>query len=385
MPRRAISALQHFLKSEATGGVILILSAIAALIVANSPLAGGYDDVLHLNAAGLSVHHWINDGLMAVFFLLVGLEIKREVVSGELSTRRKRILPAFGAIGGMAAPALVYVAFNLGDPAALKGWGIPAATDIAFALGVISLAGKAVPRSLKTFLVALAIIDDLGAVLIIAMFYTAGVEAMALAGVAGLLVVLVVLNRFRVQTLWPYLTVGAALWFAMLKSGVHPTLAGVMLAFCIPVSGGRDESHSPLHRLEHALAPWTAFAILPIFAFANAGVSLAGLDLAALASPIPLGIAAGLFLGKQAGVFVAARLAIRLGWAERPTGAGWRQLYGVSVLCGIGFTMSLFIGMLAFDDAAAKDAVKLGVLAGSLAAGLLGWAILRFWSRPSTA
>jgi len=382
MPRRAISALQHFLNSEATGGVILMLAAAAALVVANSPLADGYHDMLHAKAGGLSLHHWINDGLMALFFLLVGLEIKREVVSGELSTRKRRILPAFGAIGGMAVPALVFVAFNLANPEALRGWGIPAATDIAFALGVMSLAGKAVPKSLKTFLVALAIIDDLGAVLIIALFYTAGVEVWALAAAAGLLIVLVAMNRLGVRRLWAYLVVGAALWFAMLKSGVHPTLAGVVLALCIPMQGGRDESHSPLHVLEHALAPWVGFLILPIFAFANAGVSLAGVNPAALAASLPLGVAAGLFIGKQAGVFLAARLAIRLGWAERPTGAGWRQLYAASVLCGVGFTMSLFIGMLAFEDAASQDAVKLGVLVGSLASGLLGWAILRFWSGP---
>ena len=385
MPRRAITALQHFLQNEAAGGVILMAAAAAALAVANSPLAAGYDHLLHVDLAGLSLLHWINDGLMAVFFLLVGLEIKREVVAGELSTRRKRVLPVFAAVGGMVAPALVYVAFNAGDAAALRGWGIPAATDIAFALGVISLAGPRVPRSLKTFLVALAIIDDLGAVLIIALFYTAQVDLLALAVAAGALALLVLLNRLRVRALPAYLLVGAGLWFAMLKSGVHPTLAGVLLALCVPMGAGRDESHSPLHRLEHGLSPWVAFAILPVFAFANAGVGLAGVDPAAILAPVPLGVAAGLFVGKQAGVFLAARLAIRAGWAERPSGAGWRQLYGVSVLCGVGFTMSLFIGMLAFHEGAAQDAVKLGVLVGSAASGLLGWAVLRFWSAPRPA
>ena len=384
MAKAGNTALQRFLSSESAGGVILMVVAALALVVANSPLAATYDHTLHAYVGGLSVLHWINDGLMAIFFLLVGLEIKREVVSGELSTGPKRVLPAIAALGGMVVPALIYVAFNAGDPATLKGWAIPAATDIAFALGVITLAGPQVPRSLKTFLVALAIIDDLGAVLIIALFYTAGLNLLMLGLAAGLFVLLIILNRLKVLWLWVYLLLGALMWFAMLKSGVHATIAGVLTALTVPMAAkGKEES--PLLRLEHALSPWVAFAILPIFAFANAGVSFAGIDLSHLLSPVPIGVAAGLFVGKQAGVFLASRAAIRLGWAERPAGSGWRQLYGVSVLCGIGFTMSLFIGMLAFEDPLIQNEVKLGVFLGSIASGLIGWAILRFWApaRPA--
>jgi NhaA family Na+:H+ antiporter len=315
-----------------------------------------------------------------VFFLLVGLEIKREVVDGELSTWPRRILPGVAAAGGMLVPALVYLAFQGGDPVTMHGWAIPAATDIAFALGILSLLGKRVPVSLKVFLTALAIIDDLGAVLIIAVFYTSDLALWALAGAGVALAALIAMNRLKVTALTPYLVVGAVLWWLTLQSGVHATLAGVALALTIPLRrspGAPDDAHSPLHRLEHAIQPWVAFLVVPIFGFANAGVSFAGLSFSALLAPVPLGVAAGLFLGKQVGVFGSVWLLVRLGLAERPARATWRQVYGVAVLCGIGFTMSLFIGLLAFNSPELQEATKLGVLAGSLLSAGLGWAILR--------
>ncbi|MBP6545850.1 MAG: Na+/H+ antiporter NhaA [Phenylobacterium sp.] len=377
---RRPSALRAFFKSGAAGGLILMGVAALALVVANSPLAEAYFATLHTTVAGLDLLHWINDGLMAVFFLLVGLEIKREMVDGELSTWPRRILPGVAAAGGMLIPALVYLGFQGGDPATMVGWAIPAATDIAFALGILSLLGKRVPVSLKVFLTALAIIDDLGAVLIIAFFYTSDLALWALAGAAVALAALIVLNRLKVAALTPYLVVGAILWWLTLQSGVHATLAGVALALTIPLRrspGAPDDAHSPLHRLEHAIQPWVAFAVVPIFGFANAGISFAGMSFSALLAPVPLGVAGGLFLGKQIGVFGSVWLLVRLGWAERPARATWRQVYGVAVLCGIGFTMSLFIGLLAFDNPDLQQATKLGVLAGSAACAGLGWAILR--------
>lgn len=374
--------LRNFLTSEAAGGVVLMIVAALALALANSPLAESYFHALHVYVGGLSVLHWINDGLMAVFFLLVGLEIKREMLDGQLSTWPRRVLPGVAAAGGMLVPALIYVGLNMGSPDTLRGWAIPAATDIAFALGVVSLLGKRVPGSLKVFLAALAILDDLGAIVIIAVFYTAELSLPYL-GLAGLtLLGLVALNRFGVRKLAPYLLLGGVLWCFVLRSGVHATLAGVMLALTIPIDctpTGPESRTSPLHRLEHAIAPIVAFGIVPIFGFANAGVSLAGASLSSLLAPVPLGVAAGLFLGKQIGVFSFAALAIRLNWADLPARASWLQLYGVALLCGIGFTMSLFIGLLAFDDPARQ--VKLGVLAGSILSGLLGWLIL-VRSRP---
>ncbi|MBP6547084.1 MAG: Na+/H+ antiporter NhaA [Phenylobacterium sp.] len=377
---RRPSVLRSFFQAEAAGGLILMGLAGLALVVANSPLSHAYFAALHAPVAGLDVLHWINDGLMAVFFLLVGLEIKREVVDGELSTWPRRILPGVAAAGGMLVPALVYLAFQGGDPVTMHGWAIPAATDIAFALGILSLLGKRVPVSLKVFLTALAIIDDLGAVLIIAFFYTSDLALWALAGAAVALAVLIAMNRMKVAALTPYLVVGAVLWWLTLQSGVHATLAGVALALTIPLRrslAAPDDALSPLHRLEHAIQPWVAFAVVPIFGFANAGVSFAGLSFSDLLAPVPLGVAAGLFLGKQMGVFGSVWLLVRLGWAERPARATWRQVYGVSVLCGIGFTMSLFIGLLAFDSPELQEATKLGVLAGSLLSAILGWAILR--------
>ncbi len=377
---RPRSALREFIDSESAGGLVLMAAAALALFVANSPLAGPYFAALHQPLAGLDLLHWINDGLMAVFFLFVGLEIKREMLDGQLSTWSRRALPGIAAAGGMIAPALIYLAFNLDDPIAMRGWAIPAATDIAFALGVISLLGSRVPASLKVFLAALAIIDDLGAVVIIAFFYTAEVSWWALGAAALILGGLLALNRLRVTRLGPYLVLGAALWLFFLQSGVHATLAGVILALTIPLRAtpARPEStESPLHRLEHGLAPWVAFLVVPVFGFANAGVSLAGADLPGVLGPVPLGVAAGLFFGKQVGVFGFSWLAIKAGLADLPANASWLQLYGVALLCGIGFTMSLFIGLLAFTGPELQDAVKIGVLGGSLLAGVLGWIVLR--------
>ncbi|MCJ2057154.1 Na+/H+ antiporter NhaA [Methylobacterium sp. J-048] len=376
--RRPLSAIRAMLASEAAGGLILMAAAALALVVANGPFAETYAHALHAALGPMSVQHWINDGLMAGFFLLVGLEIKREALDGRLRTWPDRVLPGIAAFGGMAMPALVYAAANLGA-GTLHGWAIPAATDIAFALGVLALLGKRVPVSLKIFLSAVAIVDDLGAVVVIALFYGSGLDAGMLGLAALVLASLYGLNRAGVTRLSVYLLLGLALWVLVLRSGIHATVAGVLLAFTIPirVSPGRSEAaDSPLHQLEHGLAPWITFLVVPVFGFANAGVDLTGLTLDALLQPVTLGIAAGLFLGKQAGVFASLRLAVALGWAQRPAGAGWGQVYGVAVLCGIGFTMSLFIGGLAFADPQHETAVKLGVLAGSALSGLAGAAIL---------
>ena len=376
---RPASMFRALLKGEASGGIVLMVAAALGLIIANSAAAPVYFSVLKTYVAGLSIHHWINDALMALFFLLVGLEIKREFLDGQLARWSQRILPGLAAVGGMVAPALIYVAFNAGNPEALRGWAIPAATDIAFALGVLALLGKRVPLSLKIFLTAVAIIDDLLAVVVIALFYTDELSLywLGLAGVA--LLGLIAMNRMRVQALLPYLLIGAVLWVLVLKSGVHATLAGVALALTIPLTpspGAPDAAHSPLHVLEHALHPWVAFLVVPIFGFANAGVTLA-MDGSALLAPVPLGVAAGLFLGKQVGVFGVTWLAIRMGLAEKPARASFAQIYGVSLLAGIGFTMSPFIGMLAFEESEAlQSAVKIGVLAGSILSALCGAAVL---------
>ena len=385
---RPRSALRSFLDNEAAGGIILMTVAALALVIANSPLAPVYFDVLHVYVAGLSVQHWINDALMAVFFLLVGLEIKRELLDGQLSTWPRRILPGVAALGGMVVPALVFVAINWGSPGNIQGWAVPSATDIAFALGVLALLGPRVPVSLKIFLTALAIIDDLGAVAIIGLFYTADL-AMLWLGMAGLVILgLVALNRAGVERLVPYLLLGVVLWFCVLQSGVHATLAGVALALTIPIRPAParpDDPESPLHILEHALTPWVAFLIVPVFGFANAGVSLGGLGVADLLAPLPLGIAAGLFLGKQVGVFLTTWAVVTLGWADRPEDASWPQVYGVSLLAGVGFTMSLFIGMLAFPDSPElQDAVKIGVLAGSVLSAVTG-AVVLLIARGETA
>jgi len=383
---RPASALRSLLTHEAAGGLILIASAVAALAVANSPAAASYAAALERHAFGLSVLHWINDGLMALFFVLVGLEIKRELLDGHLSSWPHRVLPGVAAIGGMLAPALLYLAVNAASPATLRGWAIPAATDIAFSLGVLALLGKRVPVSLKVFLTALAILDDLGAIVIIALFYSHDLSPLMLGFAAAVMAALVALNRFGVTWLVAYVPLGLLLWFLVLQSGVHATVAGVLFAITIPLQrspGHPDAAGSPLHRMENALQPWVSFLVLPLFGFANAGIALSGVGIGSLLHPVTLGCALGLFVGKQLGVFSGIVLAVRLGFAHRPAGANWRQLYGLSLLCGIGFTMSLFVGLLAFGDAGAlQDQTKLGVLAGSLVSAIAGWAVLRTCPTP---
>ncbi|WP_176597032.1 MULTISPECIES: Na+/H+ antiporter NhaA [Sphingobium] len=379
--RRPFSMMRSFLATEAAGGIILIVASATAMMVANSGFSRAYLGALHVDLSGLSLLHWINDGLMALFFLIVGLEIKREVLDGQLARWSDRLLPGLAAAAGVAVPALIYVGINHDDVAGLRGWAIPAATDIAFALGVLALLGSRVPTSLKVFLTAVAIIDDLIAVLIIAFFYTAQLNLAALAGAALGLGLLTILNRRGVAALWPYLLVGAGVWVLVLQSGIHATLAGVAVAMTIPLNrtpGRPDDAQSPLYRLEHGLHPWVAFAIVPIFGFANAGVPLAGFTPADLLEPVPWGVALGLFLGKQAGIFSAVWLIVRLKLAERPRDASWLQIYGVALLCGIGFTMSLFIGGLAFGDGShLNDAAKVGILLGSILSAVAGFLILR--------
>jgi Na+:H+ antiporter, NhaA family len=378
MIRRSFLAVRDHLSGEAAPGLVLMAAAAAALIVANSPLGPAYEHALHVHLGPLSLQHWINDGLMAVFFLFVGLEVKREVVAGDLSTPAARRLPVIAAAAGMILPALVYVGVIGGDPAYLHGWAIPAATDIAFAIGVLALLGSRAPPSLKLFLTTVAIVDDIGAVAIIALAYTSGLNLFALGAAAVVLVVLWLLNRRGVRALWPYIGLAVLLWVAVLQSGVHATVAGVVAALFVPLGDRDDDDDCPLAKLEHALSPWVSYAILPVFAFANAGVALGE---APLWAPLPLAVALGLFLGKQIGVFGAMRGAVALGLAERPEGAGWWQLYGVALLAGIGFTMSLFIGGLAFTDPLLIEEVKMGVLAGSLLSALAGYAVLRIASR----
>ncbi|MFQ5511623.1 MAG: Na+/H+ antiporter NhaA [Candidatus Krumholzibacteriia bacterium] len=385
-----VRPLQDFFRLEAAGGLLLMVAAVLAMVVANSPLAVYYQALLELplevriGAYGISkpLLLWINDGLMAVFFLLVGMELKREVVEGHLSSPRQASLPAFAALGGMLAPAAIYAASNWGDPVAMRGWAIPTATDIAFALGVLSLLGNRVPTGLKAFLLSVAIFDDLGAIVVIAVFYTAKLSVLSLVIAAVLVVGLACLNRFGVTRPAAYFLIGLPLWVALLKSGVHATLAGVILAMFIPLrvpSPSTRVSGSFLRHLEHALHPWVAFGVLPVFAFANAGVPVIGLSLAEALHPVPLGIVAGLFFGKQIGILAMSGLAVRLGIASPPEGVGWRQLYGTALLCGIGFTMSLFIASLAFEQggAAYLGLERLGILIGSLVSGLLGYAVLR--------
>ncbi|MBV1691914.1 Na+/H+ antiporter NhaA [Novosphingobium sp. G106] len=374
------SAIRQFLEAQSSAGLVLMAAALVALVIANTSLGPGYAALLHLPLGPLTVGHWINDGLMAVFFLLVGLEIKREMLHGELSTWPRRALPGIAAAGGMVVPALIYLAFNRGSTAA--GWAIPAATDIAFALGVIALLGNRVPASLRVFLAALAIIDDLGAVVIIALFYTSELSLIDLAGAIAALLVLIALNRSCVVTLIPYLLVGMVLWVLVLRSGIHATLAGVMLAFTIPMARrpGRPDadSQSPLYRLEHALHLPVAFLILPVFGLANAAVPVVGLPPTALLAPVTLGAALGLLIGKFVGVFGFATLAVRLRLADMPAHASRLQLLGVALLCGIGFTMSIFITLLAFPGSELlQSESKIGVLVGSLLSGLLGYAVLR--------
>ena len=376
---RPASALRAFLRSEALGGLVLIAAAALAMIAANLPAtADWYGHMLHAALGPMTVHQWVNDALMALFFLLVGLEIKREFVDGQLARADQRRLPFIAAAAGMAVPALIYLLVAGGDSGLRRGWAIPAATDIAFAIGVMALLGRRVPPALKLLLTTVAIVDDMGAVAIIALAYTAEIRLFALAGAGLALAALYAMNRRGVRALPLYLAAGAALWWFVLQSGVHATIAGVLTAAFIPVTP-TPESESPLHRLEHALAPWVAFAVVPLFAFANAGVALGGFGWGVLAEPVVLGVALGLFLGKQIGVFGGIWGAVRLGVAARPGGAGWMQLYGMALLAGIGFTMSLFIGTLAFPgDAALVEEVKMGVLGGSLLSAVAGFAVLAF-------
>lgn len=387
--------IEEFFRLEAAGGVVLGITALVALTWANTPWHGLYAALLDIpvtvQIGGLGLHKplllWINDALMAIFFLLVGLEIKREVIEGELSSVRQAALPCVAAFGGMLGPALVYAAINWSDPVALRGWAIPAATDIAFALGVLALLGTRAPSSLKIFLLALAIIDDLGAIVIIALFYTEDLSLLSMGLAATGLAVLIALNLAGVKRVTPYALVGIFLWVCVLKSGVHATLAGVALGFAVPLRGRGKEGPSPLKQLEHALHPWVTFGILPVFAFANAGVSLTGLSPSSLLEPVPLGIALGLFAGKQIGVLGSTWIAVRLGLGQLPSQATWLQFYGLALLTGIGFTMSLFIGTLAFGTPEYAVAVRIGVLTGSIVCGVGGYLVLRLASntpRPRT-
>jgi len=383
-----INRLMMLLKHEAVPGVLLVLAAVVALVAENSLLAALYDRLLStpvsvtVGDVGLAkpLLLWINDGLMAVFFFLVGLEIKREVRRGALSTLRAASLPAIAAVGGMVVPAAIYAVINLDEPENLAGWAIPAATDIAFALAALALLGSRIPVALKIFLLALAILDDLGAIIVIALFYTADLSVSGLGVAAVGLVLLTIMNRVGVLRIAPYLLIGLVIWVAVLEYGVHATLAGVAIAFMIPLESG--DKPSPLLRLEHALHPWVAFFILPVFAFANAGVSLSGISVTDLAASLPLGIAAGLVVGKPVGVLAFVWVAVRLGWTALPERVSWPQIYGVAQLAGIGFTMSLFIGTLAFSGIEQQAAVRLGVLGGSIVSIALGMAALAWFTRP---
>lgn len=384
---RAVNAIREFLKLESASGIILVGAAVLALILNNSPLSGIYDLLLdtpvevRIGALQLAkpLLLWINDGLMAIFFLLIGLEVKREILDGQLSSLSQIALPGIAAVGGMVVPALIYVIFNLNNPEALGGWAIPAATDIAFALGIMALLGSRVPVALKLFLLTLAIIDDLGAIVIIAVFYSGKLSLVSLV-IAGIAVaILIGMNLIGVKRIAAYVIVGVILWICVLKSGVHATLAGVVLAFCIPMRTNEDEA-CPLRDMEHTLHPWIAFAIMPIFAFANAGVSLEGMSFKTLFEPIPIGVALGLFVGKQLGVFGFAKLSIHLGLAKLPDGVNWLSLYGTSILCGIGFTMSLFISTLAFNSGVVDYGIsaRLGILVGSFLSAIAGYLILHY-------
>ena len=379
-PRRGqTSIFRSFLSSEASGGLLLIGAAALALVVANSPAGAFYLRSLQLHIGPLSILHWINDALMAVFFLLVGLEIKREFVDGNLSTPAHRRLPIIAAAAGMLVPAAFYLAIAGTSTTLTRGWAIPAATDIAFALGVLALLGNRVPPSLKLLLTAVAVVDDLGAIAIIALAYTAHINIVALAAAGGILLLMFGMNRAGEKRLSLYLVLAAAMWVAVLLSGVHATIAGVLAALVIPITGSPrtpDSMQSPLHRLEHAIQPWVAFGIMPIFGFANAGVVLSGLSRNDVLAPLPIAIAAGLFGGKQVGVFASIRLAVALGLGRRPQGATWLQVYGVAILCGVGFTMSFFIGGLAFADSILTSGMKIGVLCGSILSALFGFVLL---------
>jgi NhaA family Na+:H+ antiporter len=382
------SMIRNFLKLESAAGIVLMAAAMLAMLAANSPASTLYgyflDTPVEVRIGNLEIAKplflWVNDGLMAIFFFLVGLELKREVLEGELSTPAKVLLPAVGAVGGIVVPIAIFVWFNLGDPQAMRGWAIPAATDIAFALGILLLLGSRVPISLKVFLVSLAIFDDIGAIVIIAIFYTLDLSVLALIVGTLCLVVLGIMNWRGVSQVAPYILVGIVMWTAVLKSGVHATLAGVALAAFIPMRDSSDSSKSPLRMLEHDLHSVVAYGVLPIFAFVNGGIDLAGVSIESIMHTVPLGIAAGLFIGKQVGIFALCFLAIKLGLAKLPEGASWGSLYGVSVLCGVGFTMSLFVASLAFENVvfAPEDVFdeRLGIIIGSILSAVLGFLVL---------
>lgn len=377
--------------SDASAGILLILVAVAAMVAANSPLSDGYHDFFHdaLFSASLfklnTLHLWINDGLMAVFFFVVGLEVKREWIEGQLSTGEQRRLPVLAAIAGMAVPALVYITLVGGEsPELVRGWAIPAATDIAFAMGVLGLLGNRVPASLRLFLLTVAIVDDIGAVLVIAVFYTANIKLAWLVGALVVAAAMLALNRLKVARYTPYVLLALVLWFVVLNSGIHATIAGVAAALTIPMRGKDDDTM--LEHMEHGLAPWSAYLIVPIFGFANAGVNLSGIGVEGVLAPLPLAIAMGLFIGKQVGIFGAVFLAERLGIAPRPSDATLAEIWGIAILCGIGFTMSLFIGELAFPGyRLLVDEAKLGTLLGSLISAIAGYAILRYVTRHRLA
>jgi len=384
-----------FLSKEVAGGLLLCITAILALIIANSPMEGLYQSILDLpisvKAGDFKIDKplllWVNDGLMAIFFFLVGLELKREFMEGELSNAKKVALPALGALGGMLIPAIIYAALNYNDPIAFHGWAIPAATDIAFALGVLALLGSRVPISLKILLTSIAIFDDIGAIIIIALFYTSKLSLTAMGIAALCCLVLFFLNRSGSTQKSLYILLGVIMWVALLKSGVHATLGGIILAFFIPMNDKDHPNRSPLKMMEHDLHYVVAFFILPVFAFCNAGVNFSGVGIEQITHSVPLGIVAGLFIGKQLGVFTFCWLGIKLGLAQLPSGSSWTHLYGISALCGIGFTMSLFIGSLAFEDEITKSLFdeRIGIIAGSLLSGILGYVVLYYAGRDDKA
>jgi NhaA family Na+:H+ antiporter len=390
---QAFTAMRDFFKMESAGGLTLMATALLAMIIANSAWSSLYTDFLDMHlaikigGAGLDkpLFLWINDGLMSIFFFLIGMEIKREMLDGQLSTRSQAVLPFIAAVGGMAVPALIYTYFNTGNAEAANGWAIPSATDIAFSLGILALFGKRVPFSLKIFLMAVAVIDDLGAIIIIALFYTSQLSVEALLAAAVCLIALLLLNQFKSRHISAYVFIGILMWIAVLKSGVHATIAGVLLGFMIPHRIKNEHGESLLQELVEGLHPWVAFGILPLFAFANAGISLEGLSFRNLLDPVPLGIALGLFIGKQIGIFSFSYLAIIAGIGTKPHDTTWRQLYGVAILCGIGFTMSLFIGNLAFDSRFLETETRIGVMCGSLLSALFGCLFLHYCLPKRTA
>ena len=386
-----LQLIQRFLKLESAGGILLLLSAVAAMLLANSPLSEQYNNFLNLPVSIQIGHfvidktliHWINDGFMAVFFILVGMEVKKELFEGSLSSYQQAIFPAIAAIGGMIIPAIVYWFIAKQDPSLVNGWAIPMATDIAFALGIMALLSKQVPLPLKIFLLALAIIDDLGAIVVIALFFSHGLSVQALFFSAIAIIALVLLNRFKVSALCAYMVVGAILWASVLKSGVHATLAGVIIGFCIPLNGKNGEK--PLHDFEHILAPWSSFIILPLFAFANAGVSFEGLNFTMLSSPLLLAIALGLIIGKPVGVFSFSYISVKLGLAKLPNEVNFKQIFAVALLCGIGFTMSMFLASLAFEAGAGETIntlSRLGILLGSTISAIIGYFCLKQTTKP---